>query len=87
MLPTDTPPHSNQPIWFPAKRYGWGWGLPIAWQGWAVLVGWLVAVTAGSSFLAGHNWFAFAAFMVFMAALLVAVCYAKGERPRWRWGS
>jgi hypothetical protein len=23
--------------WFPAKRYGWGWGLPVTWQGWAVL--------------------------------------------------
>jgi hypothetical protein len=19
--------------WFPRKTYGWGWGLPIAWQG------------------------------------------------------
>jgi len=25
-------------FWFPAKRYGWGWGLPVAWQGWAVLI-------------------------------------------------
>lgn len=23
--------------WFPAKRYGWGWGLPSSWQGWVVL--------------------------------------------------
>lgn len=22
---------------FPAKRYGWGWGLPVAWQGWLVI--------------------------------------------------
>jgi hypothetical protein len=20
-------------FWFPAKRYGWGWGLPVKWQG------------------------------------------------------
>jgi len=24
-------------IWFPAKRYGWGWGFPICWQVWVVL--------------------------------------------------
>jgi hypothetical protein len=22
--------------WFPAKRYGWGWGIPVTWQGWVV---------------------------------------------------
>ena len=28
--------------WFPAKRYGWGWGPPQTWQGWVVfVVGWL----------------------------------------------
>ena len=31
--------------WFAAKRVGYGAGLPIAWQGWAVLIGYLVAVT------------------------------------------
>ncbi len=25
--------------WFPAKRYGWGWGIPNVWQGWLVLFG------------------------------------------------
>ena len=31
----------NEPekYWFPAKRYGWGWGLPSTWQGWIVLAG------------------------------------------------
>ena len=24
----------DKPYWFPAKRYGWGWGLPKTWQGW-----------------------------------------------------
>jgi hypothetical protein len=24
--------------WFPAKTYGWGWGLPSTWEGWLVLV-------------------------------------------------
>ena len=28
---------SDRPEWFAPKRYGLGAGLPIAWQGWAVL--------------------------------------------------
>ena len=38
--------------WFPAKRYGWGWGPPATWQGWAVLAafvgasGWHVRAAA-----------------------------------------
>ena len=30
---------SDDPEWFAAKRYGYGSGLPIAWQGWAVIGG------------------------------------------------
>ena len=30
---------------------------------------------------------AFIAWVVFMTLLLIAVCWLKGEPPRWRWGS
>jgi hypothetical protein len=30
---------TERKYWFPAKRYGWGWGIPSSWQGW--LVFWL----------------------------------------------
>jgi hypothetical protein len=30
--------------WFAAKRYGYGAGLPIAWQGWALLAAYMGAV-------------------------------------------
>ena len=33
--------------WFPAKRYGWGWGLPQTWQGWVAFVVWLAALFGG----------------------------------------
>ena len=29
----------SPPYWFPAKSYGFGWGLPITWQGWLVFLG------------------------------------------------
>jgi uncharacterized membrane protein YhaH (DUF805 family) len=73
-------------IWFPAKRYGWGWGPPVKWQGWVVLILWIAVLTCGAIFLAGRHWVAYAVFLVIMAAILIAICYAKGEKPRWRWG-
>jgi hypothetical protein len=36
--------------------------------------------------LAGRSLPLFFAFVVGMVALIIAVCYAKGEPPRWRWG-
>jgi hypothetical protein len=33
--------------WFPAKRYGWGWGLPITWQGWLVFAAFIGLVAVG----------------------------------------
>ena len=77
----------NEKIWFPAKRYGWGWGLPCAWQGWVVMVLWIAIMTAGAILLAGSaRWIEFAAFEVLMIAMLIAICLWKGEKPRWRWG-
>ena len=72
--------------WFHAKTYGWGWGLPATWEGWAVLTVWIVLVTVGSAWTVLLGWGWFAGFMVIMCAALVAICYAKGEPPRWRWG-
>ena len=40
---------TERKYWFPAKRYGWGWGMPSTWQGWLVLAAFVVLVFAGSS--------------------------------------
>lgn len=81
-------PPTNDPnrIWFPAKRYGWGWGLPVAWQGWVVMGVWFVIVVGVTPFLAVRSWPGFFAFLAVMSALLIAVCYVRGEPLRWRWG-
>jgi hypothetical protein len=78
----------NEPqYWFRAKRYGWGWGLPTTWQGWAVLGGYGVVVLAPLA-LGGETGakLSLAAVAVATPALLW-VSYRKGEPPRWRWGS
>jgi hypothetical protein len=71
--------------WFPAKRYGWGWGLPIAWQGWAIFVAFLVLVAVGAGVIPKHSLAGFVAYAVVLSILLVGVCWWKGEPPRWRW--
>lgn len=71
--------------WFAAKRYGWGWGLPLTWQGWAVLLGYFVLLAAGPLFgLAVRHPFAFGGYALLLTAALFAICWRTGEPPRWR---
>jgi hypothetical protein len=73
--------------WFPAKRYGWGWGPPNSWQGWVVLVTFFALLAAGAIvLLPSQRIAAFLAWSVLLAAVLVGICTAKGEPPSWRWG-
>ena len=73
--------------WFLAKRYGWGWGFPIAWQGWAIFVAFLVLVAVGAAVIPKHSLAGFIAYAVVLSVLFAGVCWWKGEPPRWRWGS
>lgn len=73
--------------WFPAKRYGWGWGPPRAWQGWVVLAVYAVLVAVGAVvFLPRQQPGTFVAYTALLCGVLIAVCYVTGEPPRWRWG-
>lgn len=73
--------------WFPAKRLGWGWSLPRAWQGWLVLALFFVALFAGSVFLLPNlGKGAFVIYCALLCAILIGVCWLKGEPPRWRGG-
>jgi hypothetical protein len=74
--------------WFAVKRYGWGWGMPVRWQGWVVLFGYLGLVYAGIRWLAPSRSASVLAFyLLTITAFLVVICAWKGERPlRWRWG-
>ncbi len=73
--------------WFPAKRYGWGWGPPATWQGWAVFVAFFILVIAGVFAFPPHSSPAmFVGCIVILCIALMGVCWWKGEPPRWRWG-
>lgn len=75
---------SDPRYWFPAKRHGWGWGVPRRWHGWAVLL--LYTLVIGTAAVAGRG----AAWQipVFVVATLgvLVVCLVKGEPATWRWG-
>lgn len=80
-----------QGYWFKAKLYGWGW-VPATWQGWAVLLLFVLLmvldflrIDAGSH-SASDTLVAFVPQTFLLAFLLLLVCYAKGEKPRWQWG-
>jgi len=71
-------------IWFRRKLYGWGW-TPCTWEGWAVLFVWVVFFILATQNL-DHEWFKNLLFVVLSFAILIVVCYKKGEKPKWQWG-
>ena len=77
----------RQTYWFPAKRYGWGWGFPATWQGWAVLIVFISLLGVGFLIFPPNRALgSLLAYVAFLCALLIAICWFKGEPPRWRWG-
>jgi len=72
--------------WFAAKRYGWGWALPLAWQGWVVYGVWFCAFLAGIPYVLRGHLVGWLVFVLATTAIAFAICYWKGEPPRWRWG-
>lgn len=70
--------------WFAAKSHGYGSGLPIAWQGWVVLLAFIVAVIASAMMLRGLRQIVA---IVLCAAVLLVIAYFKTEGGwAWRWG-
>ena len=79
-------PSEPRKYWFPAKRYGWGWGLPATWQGWAVLLVYLALVLGGIPLHSTRGTLVYVAYVLVLTAALIVICWLTGERPRWRWG-
>jgi drug/metabolite transporter (DMT)-like permease len=75
-------------FWFPVKRYGWGWGLPVRWQGWVVFGAYAALLYGGIYyFKAQRNTLALLIYLLALTAVLIVIVAIKGEQPlRWRWG-
>jgi hypothetical protein len=72
--------------WFPAKRYGWGWGLAATWEGWLVFVTYLGLVFACAFLVFPHSRAVGFSLIGLLSLALVLICYTKGEPSGWRWG-
>jgi len=76
--------------WFAPKRYGYGAGLPIAWQGWAVLSGYavLLLLLGILTKLPGTTPRAIAATLfVIITAAFIELCRRRTRGGwKWRWG-
>lgn len=70
--------------WFAPKRFGYGAGLPISWEGWAVLFLFLLGVVASAVMLHGSS--RFGVVMALIAALVVVAANKTAGGWRWRRG-
>lgn len=80
----------DQRPWFAPKAYGYGAGMPIAWQGWVligcfILSGVRVGLTARSD-LGPNGQLGIAALSLAAVGLIVIVKRRTRGGWRWRWG-
>jgi len=70
--------------WFAQKRYGYGAGLPIAWQGWALLAAYVALLAGLGEVLVPAQTALFILLVAFATALLIWIS-ARRTRGGWRW--
>lgn len=77
---------SDDPEWFAPKRYGYGAGLPISWQGWALTIGFFAASCAIAVPLRRNPVAAIAGLVPLVLAFTVIAAKTTRGGWRWRWG-
>jgi hypothetical protein len=70
--------------WFEPKRFGYGAGLPIAWQGWAVMLGFCAVVLPMMILLLPRHPVIAIALVVILNVPLMVIC-ARHTRGGWKW--
>ena len=79
--------YDEDDIWFPARRFGWGWGPPRTWQGWVALGLYLLMLVIGVVGIdPDRQQVLFAGWLIGWTLAFGVVCWLKGEKPRWSWG-
>ncbi|TAK98652.1 MAG: hypothetical protein EPO08_18515 [Rhodospirillaceae bacterium] len=71
--------------WFRPRRYGYGSGFPVSWEGWAVLAIYMGALFGIRFLVRGSPLMILA--VIPLTGLLLWICRARTEGGwRWRWG-
>ena len=70
--------------WFAPKRYGYGAGSPIAWQGWVVLGVFIAAITVAGFTLLPKHWGLYI-WALLVAASVLTIIAARTTKGGWRW--
>jgi len=72
--------------WFGHKRYGYGAGRPISWQGWVLTIVFL-AIVIGSTFFIEEKPLAVIGVVVPTILAFILMCARTTQGGwRWRWG-
>jgi hypothetical protein len=74
------------PEWFAPKRYGYGSGRPISWQGWAVTIGFVASAFLITFKFGDRPQLVFAALAPLTVVLMVISAKTTRGGWRWRWG-
>jgi hypothetical protein len=74
---------NDRPEWFAPKRYGYGSGIPISWQGWALTLGFVALAIGLGIFLKGRP-VQLIATLIPLTTVLMVIC-ARTTRGGWRW--
>lgn len=77
--------------WFKSRMFGWGW-TPVKWQGWLVVLVFIVFLLWNGTNLADKpdpasedlTWFFIN--IAVAVAVLITICFKTGEKPKWHWG-
>jgi len=77
---------NDRPEWFAPKRYGIGAGLPIAWQGWALIGAYAVVIGLALLIFGNRNPMAISLVGPATFGLLVVTVRTTRGGWRWRWG-
>jgi hypothetical protein len=76
----------DEDYWFAPKRYGYGGGLPIAWQGWALIGGYAIVLLLAAALI----FYSVVGYVMIVAALTIALLVIAARKTRggfrWRWG-
>lgn len=70
--------------WFKRKLYGYGWR-PNTKEGWGVTIAAVLSIIY-FSLISSISPVTALCYNLFVVIILTAICYKKGEKPRWQWG-